>query len=187
MEFSIRYVWPSTSCFRLVLLKKSSSPRLQLHSKLNFEPVTMSYLGPRSAPKQATRQHRGLRTWIFWRVAFNSIVAFHRGIIHLLHKSKKEYLLCQRATTTSKQILPCTSPHNWTITCAHKSFSRLGGSTHPHNNITMKLQLFASAALALLAALPGAVSEVSVHIIWSWIQIYLHHCILYTNQSNPHD
>ena len=51
-------------------------------------------------PRHQSKPRVSCRGDVFWRVAFNSIVAFHRGIIHLLPKSKKEYLLCQRATTT---------------------------------------------------------------------------------------
>jgi len=52
-------------------------------------------------PRHQSKPRVSCRGDVFWRVAFNSIVAFHRGIIHLLLKSEKEYLLCQcqRATT----------------------------------------------------------------------------------------
>ena len=78
------------------------------------------------------------------------------GIVHCL-KSEKESFVSQRykqycAKTTWYLIL--------NLIWAHKSIQPIVETTH---RSIMKLQLLASAALALLAAVPGAVSEVSTH------------------------
>ena len=119
-----------------------------------------------SAVEMTTSLLSSLRTWIFWRVAFNSIVAFHRGIIHCCLNPRKN-IFCvkvQRATTLFRSkfylvlhliieplfvLINQIIQQTWRI---NTSITKI-----------MKLQLLASAALALLAAVPGAVSEVSTH------------------------
>ena len=126
---------------------------------------------------------RGLRTWIFWRVAFNSIVAFHRGIIHLLPKSKKEYLLCQcqRATTLFRSkfyfVLHLIIEPLFVLINHPADLEDQHNHNNHHEATTLSICRF---GLACRCARCCVGCECTHHLVMNiQIYFYLHHCILY--------